>query len=231
MTLLRCVLCVAFAWGVLLFAGPATTSAQDGTCGEPDAIVNRLIDASPELVGIWEIQSCSALRHVQSALICSTSHNLGLGEDSEATLESIHEFKSGQGKGQDVGCNYAIGADGRLSIFATKYADGTDFDGKAKGIVSAILSSFPNATPSSQVVKLGFGDSDTGEELKPFAAAFDVMLGAQAFQTAVWFQIVDGWGVKVRSTYAVKAEEDAITAQLSSSLVWFQAVQAVQSVQ
>jgi hypothetical protein len=175
-------------------AAPNAPPAQPAAPGTPsaDAVQFQFNDADAD---VWARENDDAIRHVQSGLVCPAK----LGS---AALWRGVVFPSAQGRGGDVGCDYARiidnAADVKLTIFAIKAEPGTTLETAFDKYRAEMHTAYPNGTNARPSVRM------TGEVPATFprvlSEEIDVVIEGRPYNTEVIVMLISGWVIEIRST-------------------------------
>lgn len=166
-----------------------------------DTAITSSGDAPPEG---W-LRTENKLTHRDSGLECPQI--IDLNDKTSASprrleLKGVTQYDQ---RGRDVSCNYAIGGDVSVTLFASFYPD-VSIEQHAAGAVAAMRQNYAlkGVLPVTSV-EISRKD-ENGEPLildAALAGAFDIgEMNGVPYKTAIWLAKTHGWHLKARATYA-----------------------------
>ncbi|MBA2588845.1 MAG: hypothetical protein H0U98_09505 [Alphaproteobacteria bacterium] len=168
----------------------------------------NIVAQAPGADGVFAVRDDGTIKHMQSGLICPSGF-------PSVDFSQAMVFPSNV-KGMDVGCDYRRpgklgGADAKLSIFATKAAEGMTLETAFANYKQEIMQVQHNVRPLGPALKV----HDMGSTPPDFLSEeYLVTLNDQDYTSDLIVAISGGWVVEVRATYIgqpneIKIDKDA----------------------
>jgi hypothetical protein len=173
--------------------------AQSAPAGGPDdpaklARAEALIAAVPGGAAIFRAGPDGVVTHPQSGLTCVPGAQ-------KMRLQRLIVTRTSP-SGDEVGCDYALGAGGKLAVFV-RPAGGRSLAAIVPDVFKAAARDFPDARPAAGPMIATYPGLT-----EPKAASFTVMSDGQASITSVWVSQERDWIVEVRATYPATSRHD-----------------------
>ncbi len=201
---------VALLAGLLLASGASTDplKGNDATAVDLKAQNAAIVAKTPEAAGVFVVADDGSIHHQQSGLVCPASY-------PNVKLFQVLIFPSAAGPGLDVGCDYIRpdtkgGADAKLTIFATKAADGLTLDQAFNNYRNEVVKTWPTAKSLGPALEMHqMGKSNPFPDFR--SEEFALWINDRDYSSDLIVTIKSGWVIEIRATYSGKPNEIVVT--------------------
>jgi hypothetical protein len=190
--------------GLLLLGLQAAARADDDLKSENSQILAQVAEAD----GVFTIADDGSLHHVQSGLVCPASF-------PSMKLYHVLVFPGDAGKGSDVGCDYRRpddkgGANAKLTIFATRAADGVTLDDAFAKYRNEVVTTYQGITSVGPALVVE-DKSKTPAMPETRSEEFTLPLNGRTYSSDLIVCIKNGWIIEIRGTYSGMPNEIVAT--------------------
>jgi hypothetical protein len=195
-------------------APAAPQATTENPIWTPDAAtiaqVRDIVAKTQGADGVFVVQDDGKIRHVQSGLICRAKY-------PNVSFWHAFVYPSNAGQGTDVGCDYGRNdSDGKavskLSIFATRAAEGMTLDQAFARYRNEVVQVTPNAISHGEAIVAEDKNPAKPSTFPEFRSEeFGLVLDGRPYTSQLLVLILDGWVIEIRSTFEGEANNIVVT--------------------